>query len=242
MKSSFCQGVCITLVLCFAHCANAQTTSHRDRVNQRLSKVQQSHSQRGVHKTATDWSRLGDAQLRAGRFDEATKSFEVAIKLDSKTEPFLWQYGIALFFANRFDEGKLLFEKHRVVNPHDVENAAWHFLCVAKAHDVNQARKILLPAPDDRRTPMRQILKRLALTDDSVVMEKMETAKEDLSTRFYGNLYLGLIADAEGRPDEAIQYIKRAAQTEATHYMADVARVYQNRLEKLQPEVPSIRR
>lgn len=43
------------------------------------------------------------------------------------------------------------------MNPNDVENAAWHFLCVARAESPEQARAALLPVGSDRRVPMRQI-------------------------------------------------------------------------------------
>ncbi|TWT53481.1 lipoprotein NlpI [Rubripirellula amarantea] len=173
---------------------------------------------------------LGDAQLRAGKYDEAVNTFERVITADPESEPHLWQYGIALFFAQRYADGKQLFEKHRIVNPHDVENAAWHFLCVAKASDVEQARKILLPAPDDRRAPMKEILERLPGGSDQAIVDRMNQL-HDVNASFYGNLYIGLIADAEGDKDTAKRYIRLAAETPLSHYMADVARVYDQWLE-----------
>jgi hypothetical protein len=37
------------------------------------------------------------------------------------------------------------FYAGRTVNPNDVENAAWHFLCVARAESPEKARAALLP-------------------------------------------------------------------------------------------------
>jgi tetratricopeptide (TPR) repeat protein len=175
----------------------------------------------------------GDALLRGGQCDEAVKQFERTIQLSPESEPYLWQHGIALFFVGRFDDAAALFEKHRVVNPHDVENAAWHFLCVAKSKDVDQARKILLPAPGDARIPMEQVLQRLPGGDFAAIKAAVESTNNTTShatAKFYGDLYIGLIADAESDTKLAKEYLAKAANTEFTHYMADVARVYSERL------------
>ena len=37
--------------------------------------------------------------------------------------PQLWQRGIALYYAGRYDDCRKQFESHRTVNPNDVENA-----------------------------------------------------------------------------------------------------------------------
>lgn len=177
---------------------------------------------------------LGDALLRGGQCDEAVKNFERAIEQSPETEPYLWQYGIALFFVGRYDEARTLFEKHRVVNPHDVENAAWHFLCVAKASDIAKARKILLPAPGDSRVPMEAVLQRLQGGDFKAIQAAVEETRGTTShpsAEFYGNLYVGLIADAEGNASVAGDHLQKASQVELTHYMADVARVYARQAE-----------
>ena len=178
------------------------------------------------------WPYLSDAHLRAGNYNEAIVLFEQMIEADPESEPRLWQYGIALFFAGRHADGQRLFEKHRVVNPHDVENAAWHFLCVAKASNVKEARKILLPAPDDRRAPMAQILERLPGGDFTAILDQIKDAGPDSSAYLYAHLYIGMIADAEGDPATAKKHIRLAAETPQTNYMADIARVYDEHLLK----------
>lgn len=184
--------------------------------------------------TASALTRLGDALLRSGRCQEAVENFETAIQLSPQSEPYLWQHGIALFFAGRYDDARELFEKHRLVNPHDVENAAWHFLCVAKAQDVDRARKILLPAPGDARIPMEEVLKRLpggGFDEIRSAVAKTEDTRDHASAAFYGDFYIGLIADAEGNREIAKTHLEKAAATDFTHYMADVARVYANHLQ-----------
>ncbi|PHQ32037.1 hypothetical protein CEE69_27930 [Rhodopirellula bahusiensis] len=176
---------------------------------------------------------LADALLRAGKVNESIPHYEKAIEQSPDTRPYLWQYGIALFFAGRFDDGRELFEAHRRVNPNDVENAAWHFLCEAKANDIESARKLLLPAPGDRRVPMSEILDRLPGGDAGEIeaaVKEIDRPASKQSARFYADLYLGLIADAEGNPADAQRFMKRAGETPMTHYMADVARVYADHL------------
>ena len=43
------------------------------------------------------------------------------------------------------------------MNPADVENAAWHFLCVARQEGAEKARAALLPVGADPRVPMREV-------------------------------------------------------------------------------------
>ncbi|WP_146577125.1 tetratricopeptide repeat protein [Neorhodopirellula pilleata] len=177
--------------------------------------------------------RLGDALLRGGNCDQAVTQFERAIDMRPELEPYLWQHGIALFFVGRFDDAKALFEKHRIVNPRDVENAAWHFLCVAKANDVATARKIVLPAPGDTRVPMKEILQRLSGGDFDAInsaVKKTQGTSGYVNASLYGDLYIGLIADAENDLAIAEKHLSRAAQCPLTHYMADIARVYAARL------------
>ncbi|SRR6056297_531757 len=215
--------------------ATAQTPdSHAARHKASLAAAQQgvAASTEGTQYGA--WVRLGDAELRSGDCVSAVKHFEQAIAARPASEPYLWQYGIALYFVGRYADGRALFEKHRVVNPNDVENAAWHLLCAAKETNIGEARKILLPAPADRRPPMKQILTRLRggdATEIEAAVTEFKDTPAHASARFYADLYLGLIADAEGRPAQARRYMQRAAATPATDYMADVARVYSQSLQ-----------
>ena len=44
-----------------------------------------------------------------------------------------WQRGIALATCGDFERAAEQFRVHHQVNPDDVENSAWYFLCVAKS-------------------------------------------------------------------------------------------------------------
>ncbi len=95
--------------------------------------------------------------FRAGRIEQAVAGFDQLAKLIPGQAPELWQRGIAQYYAGRFRECRDMFVSHRTVNPADVENAAWHFLCVARAESPEAARKQILPVGPDARVPMREV-------------------------------------------------------------------------------------
>lgn len=172
----------------------------------------------------------GDVYLRAGKSKEAVDFFDHYLKLEPSALAGLWQRGIALYFARHYKRGVKQFEVHRKVNPNDVENAAWHFLCVAKADSFDKAKTVVLPAPNDPRAPMEEVLQMLSTGDTVKVIAKMESFPANTPLRdsadFYGNFYLGLYADAAGDRAKAKQYLDLAAEDASVSYMGDVARVY----------------
>lgn len=179
--------------------------------------------------------RQGVEDLRAGRIDASLAALDAVAEADPVAMPHLWQRGIAQYFAGQYREGREQFEQHRRVNPHDVENATWHFLCVAATDGVDQARRAMLPAPGDRRVPMDQLYALYKGTGDRAAVEAAVEALPDGSVarrtaRFYADLYLGLLAHAEGKADEAEQYLTAAAAVKERTVMADVARVSRDRL------------
>ena len=76
-----------------------------------------------------------------GRFVESATAFDELAKAIPDRAPELWQRGIALYYAGRYDDRRRQFESHRTVNPDDVENAVWHFLCVARGESPAKARR-----------------------------------------------------------------------------------------------------
>ncbi|PNY37685.1 hypothetical protein C2E31_06990 [Rhodopirellula baltica] len=178
-----------------------------------------------------------DVLLRSGKVERSVKLFDRYAEARPQVKPYLWQRGIALYFAKQYDAGAKQFEIHREVNPNDVENAAWHFLCVAKAKSPEEAKKLLLPAPGDWRIPMEEVLQMLHDGDTARVTKKMEATPKDSasgrSARFYGHLYLGLYADAMGDTKVAKSHLKQSVQYADRHYMGDVARVYAKHLDKV---------
>jgi len=171
-----------------------------------------------------------DLLLRTGKINSAAKQFERYLELVPGDKAELWQYGIALALIGRYDEGRKLFELHRTVNPNDVENAAWHFLCVAKLAGIKEAEKLVLPAPGDTRVPMNEIRRLLIDGNEERVTAAVNQLTEGSASRadasFFANLYLGLYADCYGNTTKAKRLVDAAAKTEQVNYMSDVARVY----------------
>src|SRR5689334_24467034 len=83
--------------------------------------------------------------FRAGRVEQSLEGFDRVARLSPADAPYLWQRGIAQYYAGQFKECKAMFASHRAVNPDDVENAAWHFLCVARAESLEAAKTQMLP-------------------------------------------------------------------------------------------------
>lgn len=168
----------------------------------------------------------------SGRIAESVTGFDTLAKMEPASAPQLWQRGIALYYAGRYRDCRLQFESHRTVNPNDVENAAWHFLCVARAESVERARAALLPVGPDARTPMRQVYEmyRGALTPDAV----MSAAGTRPEAQFYAHLYIGLYAEALGNASQALEHIRAAADDRYAMggYMHTVAKIHLARLER----------
>lgn len=177
-----------------------------------------------------------DTYLRCGKPEKAVQWFDRYLEAVPDAMPHLWQRGIAQYFAGDYRGGATQFEEHRKVNPHDVENAAWHFLCVAKAESFDTARRLVLPAPNDPRIPMAEVLAMLSNGDTDAVRRRMEVVPASTDQReradFYGHFYLGLYADAEGHAADALRLLRQSANNAPHHYMGDVARVYVQYLEK----------
>ena len=148
-------------------------------------------------------------EFEQGRFAQSASTFDELAKAVPSQAPQLWQRGIALYYAGRYADCRRQFESHRTVNPDDVENAAWHFLCVAREQTPEQARAALLPVGPDFRPPMREVYQmfRGELTPNDV----LKAAGNSPSGQFYAHLYVALYSEALGRKDEALRHIKEAA-------------------------------
>jgi lipoprotein NlpI len=167
------------------------------------------------------------AHFEAGRVVESAAEFDNVVKLAPDYAPQLWQRGISLYYAGRYRDCRAQFESHRTVNPADVENAAWHFLCVARAESVEKARAALLPVGPDARVPMREVYE---MFKGTIGPEKvLAAAGASAASEFYAHLYVGLYFEAIGRKADALAHIKTAAAdrfASAGGYMNRVARVH----------------
>jgi lipoprotein NlpI len=166
------------------------------------------------------------ADFRAGRVAESVTGFDRVAQLAPQSAPELWQRGIALYYLGRYKDCRRQFESHRTVNPADVENAAWHYLCVARDENPQRARAALLPVGPDSRVPMREIYQmfRGDISTESVLV----AAGNEPLGRFYAALYVGLYHEANN-VGRASFYIADAADDKyaaVAGYMHSVAKVH----------------
>ena len=163
----------------------------------------------------------------SGRVKESVVGFDRVAALVPDAAPQLWQRGIALYYVGRYDDCRKQFESHRTVNPNDVENPAWHFLCVAHAESPQRARAALLPVGPDQRSPMREIYEMFkgTMTPEAV----LKAGSQSPSGRFFADLYVGLYYEATGNTSAGVTHLKAAAADEfarAGGYMHRVATLH----------------
>jgi len=158
---------------------------------------------------------------------ESARLFDQLVAALPAAEPGLWQRGLAMYYADRFADGRAQFELHRTVNPNDVENPAWHFLCVAKLEGVEAARDKLLPVGEDPRVPMKEILALFSgRGDEAAVLQAAEQGEGEARKNQIcsAHLYLGLFHEAAGDAEKARQHITQAAGPfRMDHFMGRVA-------------------
>lgn len=167
------------------------------------------------------------SDFERGQIQEAAAGFDKVAEMLPDMAPQLWQRGIALYYAERYEDCRLMFESHRVVNPNDVENAVWHFLCVARLESPESARSALLPVGPDGRVPMREVYQ--MFQGKLAPVQVMAAAGDQPSGQFFAHLYLGIYFEAMGQDDEALEHIRAAAADRYSRvggYMHMVARVH----------------
>lgn len=184
------------------------------------------------------WFRRGIEYYNLGEFEKSVSDFEQFAEFRPEEKPFLWQLGIAYYYTGQHQEGRELFESHQKVNSHDVENAVWHFLCVAKLEGFDAARKALIKLDGDTRIPMMQVyalFKGYGTEEDVLKAAHTGTAVggELIRQSFYAHLYLGLYHEAKGDLDKSLEYMRKAAQHyKSNGYMGEVARVHRDWLKQ----------
>jgi tetratricopeptide (TPR) repeat protein len=169
----------------------------------------------------------GSVAFKAGKMSESIDDFDRAVELEPGSAPYHWQRGISYYYAGRYQDCIDQFDLHRTVNPNDVENTAWHFLCVATLSGIDKARGEFLAVSGDARTPMREVA--LLFRGDGTVeqLEAAAAADGSDSAYFYGHLYLGLYYETTGDKALAARHIRAAVDDyPADHYMWHVARIH----------------
>jgi lipoprotein NlpI len=192
---------------------------------------------------APAYQRRGIAHFMLAHVRESIADFDKYLDLRPDQRPYHWQRGIALYYARRYEDAAKQFELHKTVNPDDVENAAWHFLCVARWKGVDAARAGLIPVTGDERVPMAQVQQMFAgkATPEGVLAAAKAAAgavaesgrvdpvliAQQNRQLFYAHLYIGLYEEALNHPDQDREHLTLAAEKYAVpDYMHGVARVH----------------
>ena len=189
------------------------------------------------HATAQEKKESPDALFQQGvdlffaaKPKESVAAFDRLIALVPESKPQLWQRGLSLYYAGDYKGGREQFEVHQTVNGNDVENAAWHFLCIAKGEGAEAARKVFIPIEGDSRIPMKEVHELFAgKGSEEAVLKAAEAGEgENLRNhRCYAHLYLGLYFEATGDDVKAKAHMLKAAKDFAMdHYMGRVAQVH----------------
>lgn len=164
------------------------------------------------------------------KIKESVAAFDKLIELQPAVKPQLWQRGLSLYYADKFKEGRDQFEVHQTVNSNDVENAAWHFICVARIEGVEGARKNFIPIEGDSRVPMKEVHQLFAGKGTAEDVLKAAEGGDESQRRnqlCYAHLYLGLYYEALKDEAKARQHmIKSAKDYSMDHYMGETARVH----------------
>lgn len=175
---------------------------------------------------AEAWQLRGTIHFKLARFRASVQDFDRFLAAAPDRRPYHWQRGISLYYAGEYEEARRQFELHETVNPNDVENAVWHFLCVARLKGVESARQGLLKPGRDARVPMSQILALFAGKGSVEQVVAAANASREPDALFYAELYLGLYCDSTGDARGARDHIAKAVALNRPHYMGDVARVH----------------
>ncbi len=159
---------------------------------------------------------VADASFMMGNVKQSIESYDRIIELKPQLEPQLWQRGLALYYAERFQDGKEQFETHQSYNTQDVENAVWHLLCNSKIVGLEKARESFIPITKDRRVPMKQIHQLFGGTGDvKDVLAAASTTPALGRTKaiqiYYAHLYTGLYYDMIGDQAKSIAEMRKAA-------------------------------
>ncbi|MBL9139971.1 MAG: hypothetical protein JNK85_29130 [Verrucomicrobiales bacterium] len=186
----------------------------------------------------------GLLRFRLGEFGGCLADFDRYLQARPSKAAELWQRGIAFYYAGRPADGVRQFELHRTVNPNDVENSAWHFLCVAQTSGAEAAKEQWMWVKGDSRIPMAQIQDLMtgkgtaeAVLDAAKAVENRD--RRALAT-FYANLYLALYYGATGRKDLEARYTAAAAdEPEPFGMMGDVARLHAAWIAGGKPQPPT---
>lgn len=182
-------------------------------------------------KHAPTYNARGATHFKRGNVRRSIADFDRFLELQPQEAPKHWMRGISLYYAGRYADGQKQFEGYEQIDTNDVENAVWHFLCVARADGIERARERLLKIGNDARVPMMTIY--ALFRGDAKPEDVLKAAQADKVSAeqrrhrlFYAHLYLALYYEVLGDPSQTSAHLQKALEHHVDHYMYDVARVH----------------
>ena len=162
-------------------------------------------------------TREGMSLFAANKVEESIAAYDQVISAQPTMKPYLWQRGLALYYADRFTDGAEQFAADVAVNPNDTEEQIWHLLCLAQLKDsgLAAARQAALTVGTDRRPVMRSAQALFLGKTDASELQAFTQGNSGDGDKFYANLYLGLYGEATG---DAAEARKRISQSVAGRY------------------------
>jgi lipoprotein NlpI len=128
----------------------------------------------------------------SNKVEESVTIYDAIIMEDPKRKPFLWQRGLSLYYAERYQDGAEQFKIDVAVNPNDTEEQIWHLLCLAKTEGVGSlesAREQKLTVEKDRRPVMRLVQQKLFLGEAKSQHELIAMAQDNVKAGDKSLLY-----------------------------------------------------
>jgi lipoprotein NlpI len=176
----------------------------------------------------TVYIQRGMVYFKRGEIAAAIDDFDTAEQLDASLTPYLWQRGLAYYYAGRFAEGVKQFTVDLTVNAQDVEETVWRYLCQAQLHGAQAARTDLYPVRQDSRAVMQTVYQLFAgECEAATVLAQYDGSSR--RNRMYSHLYVGLYYEAHREAGLARRHITHAAELQVVDdYMGWVAMIHRH--------------
>jgi len=173
------------------------------------------------------------ADFEDGKVRDSVEKFDELAMREPAAASRLWQRGLALYYVSRYKDCADQFAANQKYNPSNVENLAWHFVCVARAESFDKARASVLSIVPDTSAPMLELydLLRGLTTPERVLAAAKATGRPE--AEFDAHYYLGLYYEALGDAERTrIHITAAAADRYASLGMHSAARVHLRQLKQ----------
>jgi len=159
----------------------------------------------------------GMSAFARGEINKSIEIYDEMILAEPRRKAYLWQRGLSLYYADRYQDGAEQFATDVAVNPNDTEEQIWHLLCLARLEgaSLEKARGMKLTVGRDRRPVMRAVQSLFLEGGEENERMLVKIAESgDVGSRFYARLYLSLYYESLGNAIEAEKWMIQAVGTD----------------------------